>query len=512
MRASKTKNKEQRRGIGMRWKLFAFLVAFVVFMLIVIWVFQILLLDHFYKDIKYKELESISDVISDYLGSDAIDEAVYSCAVDYSTCIRVFRQTDNIAVEVASADVAADCLIHGISQAALNEFYSKTVENGGLYSATSEMKPKLGAFWGSDGDHRPALFDISRSAVGMVYSTVVEGDDGAQYMIMLGSELTPVDATVNTLQTQFIWIAFVMVVGAFLLAFLISRNISAPIAKMNRSAKKLAEGRYDVTFEGRGYREIRELSDSLNYASEELSRADQLQRELIANVSHDLRTPLTMIKGYSEVMRDIPEENTPENLQVIVDETTRLSELVNDMLDLSRIHAGTRQPQPTRFCLTVAVREVMSRYDRLVSVDGYRIEFAEDGEAWITADRVMILQVVYNLINNAVNYAGEDKYVLVEQKIQDGTVRISVTDHGAGIKPEELDRIWDRYYKVDRVHKRATVGTGLGLSIVKGILEAHRATYGVESAPGRGSSFWFALPTDGESAAETEHSDWEEDQ
>ena len=330
----------------------------------------------------------------------------------------------------------------------------------------------------------------------MVYNTVVQGEDGATYMIMLGSELTPVDATVNTLQLQFGWITFFMLIGAFLLAFLISKNISAPIAKMNRSAKKLAEGRYDVTFDGRGYREIRELADSLNYASEELSRTDQLQRELIANVSHDLRTPLTMIRGYSEVMRDIPGENTPENLQVVVDETTRLSELVNDMLDLSRIRAGTRQPQIERFCLTDAVREVMMRYDRLVSVDGYRIELVADGEAWIQADRVMILQVIYNLINNAVNYAGEDKCIVVEQTVQDGSVRISVTDHGAGIAPEQLDRIWDRYYKVDRVHKRAAVGTGLGLSIVKGILESHRATYGVESAVGRGSSFWFSVPVD----------------
>ena len=512
MRASEREYSKKKRGIGMRWKLFAFLVAFVIFMLSVVWVFQILLLDHFYKDIKYKELESISGVISDYLGSDEIDEAVYSCAVDYSTCIRVFRQIDNVAVEVASADVAADCLIHGISQTELNDFYSKTVDKGELYAATQELKPQLGAFWGSNGNRRPDLFDTNRSAVGMVYNTIVEGEDGAQYMIMLGSELTPVDATVNTLQTQFGWIAVVMVVGAFLLAFLISRNISRPISKMNRAAKKLAEGRYDVTFDGRGYQEIRELSDSLNYASQELSRTDRLQRELIANVSHDLRTPLTMIKGYSEVMRDIPGENTPENLQVIVDETTRLSELVNDMLDLSRIRTGTRQPQVTRFCLTAAVREVMSRYDRLMSVDGYRIEFAADDEAWITADRVMILQVMYNLINNAVNYAGEDKCVLVEQQIQDGTVRIAVTDHGAGINPEELDRIWDRYYKVDRVHKRAAVGTGLGLSIVKGILEAHRATYGVESAPGRGSSFWFALPATDEDTAGLDNTDLEEDQ
>ena len=503
MSASKRKN-GKASGVGMRWKLFGYLVAFVGFILAVIWIFQILLLDFFYKDIKYKELESISDVIAEYLGSEEIDGAVYSCAVDYTTCIRVFRHSANVAVEVASADVSADCLIHNISQGALNDFYRKAVENGGLYVATREMEPQLGAFWGSDGNRRPDLFDTNRSAVGMVYNAVVTGADGSRYMIMLGSELTPVDATVNTLLTQFGWIAFVLVIGAFFLAFLISRNISRPIVEMNHAAKKLAEGRYDANFDGDGYREIRELSDSLNYASEELSRTDQLQRELIANVSHDLRTPLTMIKGYSEVMRDIPGENTPENLQVIVDETTRLSELVSDMLDLSRIRTGTRQPQSARFGLTAAVKEVMRRYDRLMRVDGYRIEFESDGDTYVFADRVMILQVVYNLINNAINYVGEDKYVLVKQVTEGDTVRVSVTDHGTGIKPEDMDRIWDRYYKVDRVHKRAAVGTGLGLSIVKSVLEAHRATYGVESAVGRGSTFWFTLPLDVETPNEAE--------
>ena len=107
---------------------------------------------------------------------------------------------------------------------------------------------------------------------------------------------------------------------------------------------------------------------------------------------------------------------------------------------------------------------------------------------------MMILQVVYNLINNAINYSGEEKVVQVRQTVEEKEVRISVIDRGAGISPEQIDRIWDRYYKVDRVHKRAAVGTGLGLSIVKGILEGHRATYGVESAEGVGSRFWFSLP------------------
>lgn len=136
----------------------------------------------------------------------------------------------------------------------------------------------------------------------------------------------------------------------------------------------------------------------------------------------------------------------------------------------------------------------MNRYRKLTEKDGYRIEYSADTDAFVYGDRSRLLQVIYNLINNALNYAGSDKLVRVEQTILDDRVRVSVSDNGEGIPPEKLANIWDRYYKVDRVHKRAVIGTGLGLSIVKEVLEAHGATYGVESRTEAGSTFWFELP------------------
>ena len=200
-----------------------------------------------------------------------------------------------------------------------------------------------------------------------------------------------------------------------------------------------------------------------------------------------------MIKGYAEVMRDIPGENTPENVQIIIDETARLSDLVNDMLDLSRIRSGVRKPEMQVFSLTETIRDTLLRYERLIKQDGYHIEFLAENDVRIFADRNMILQVVYNLINNAINYTGEDRCVTVRQESIDDRVRISVIDTGEGIAEDQLAMIWERYYKVDKVHKRATVGTGLGLSIVKGILELHHASYGVKSTLGKGSVFWFEL-------------------
>lgn len=499
------RERKSRRGVGIQWRLLGYLSIFIAFILVVLWIFQIQMLNRFYENIKNQELENIAEALLAVLGDDEMtEETVYACAVEYSTCIRVFRVEGALARSIASADVSGDCIIHHITPDYLSTLYGYAKENGGIYMGQVQFRAG-GMVW-TDQSGRPhaerlpadsdAVDDgtVSSGDVSAIYIRVAEGDDGKEYVLMLDAALTPMSATVSTLKTQFWWIAVVLLLGALLLAYLMSRRISRPLVRMNEAARTLAAGRYDVQFSGQGYRETRELAATLNYAAGELSRTDMLQKELIANVSHDLRTPLTMIRGYGEVMRDLPGENTPENVQVIIDETDRLSELVNDMLDLSRLQAGTRAPEFEVFDLTETVRSVMLRYEKLMRHDGYRITFAADESAFICADRTMILQVVYNLINNAVNYAGENRRVEVIQQTENGRVRLCVRDFGEGIEPEQLPLIWDRYYKVDRVHRRAMVGTGLGLSIAKGVLELHGAGYGVNSTPGQGSEFWFELP------------------
>ena len=278
------------------------------------------------------------------------------------------------------------------------------------------------------------------------------------------------------------------------MAYFISERVTRPVAAMNNEAKKLAVGNYDVNFEGGDFCETAELGATLNYAANELSKLDTMQKELISNISHDLRTPLTMISGYSEVMRDIPGEMTGENMQIIIDETKRLSTLVNDLLDLSRLTGGQRRLNRAVFSLTECVRSTIGRYSHLVERDGYTITFDADCDVLCEADEILILQVIYNLISNAINYTGEDKRIHVSQLVQNGICRISVTDTGEGIPEDKLPHIWDRYYRTGDFHKRAVSGTGLGLSIVKNALILHHASFGVSSTIGVGSTFWFELP------------------
>ena len=481
-RSVRTRKLNDRHEMGISWRLFGVLLIFIAFALAVIWIFQVVLLNTFYKQSKMQEFSTTDTALTEKLGDvDRLNEAANFYASEYDECIRVFCIKDNQAHElVDNACTTKACLIHCVSEEVLRTYINKATESENHIYVEHLKHPR-----NSDGN-------ASSRTLGTVYVSVKEMQDKT-YVIMLNSEHIPLNATVNTLEMQFSWIALVLLIAALVVALMLSRSVCKPLKEMGESAEKLARGDYKAKFKGGNYREAQELADALNYAAEELSKVDNLQKELVANISHDLRTPLTMIKGYGEVMRDIPDENTPENIQVIIDETERLTELVNDMLDISKIRSGSRKPEVEEFNLTQTVKEVMARYVKLTEHDGYNITFDFEREIYVRADRTMILQVVYNLINNAINYTGSDKFVRVVQSQVGNSVRISVTDTGEGIKKEDMPYIWDRYYKVDKVHKRAMVGTGLGLSIVKGVLEAHGAVYGLNSKIGKGTTFWFEL-------------------
>ena len=491
------------RGISVRWKLAVYMSVFVACVLVITWIFQVFLLDGFFKYVKHEELEETASSLSSLLeDEELLAAAAFNEARQHSMCIVIYQISDGaVGKRVLEVDATGSNVILTLRPKQLEYFYQKAESNRGIYFSSTVGTGGLEVEDSQRFDRFPfpqkdssAIVENRNLRMMYVKLTEIESNGSTDcYMILLDTHHQPLNSTVRTLTTQFAWIAIIILIIAGVAVWMLYRKISAPLIRMTESAKLLARGNYDVEFAGQEYLETHELADTLNYAAGELSKLDKLQKELLANISHDLRTPLTMIKGYGEVMRDLPGENTPENIQVIIDETSRLADLVNDLLDLSRLQANMREPKIECFNLTLAVREVLQRYETLVKHLGYRIEFHADIEAWVSADRQMLLQVLYNLINNAVNYTGEDRLVTVTQTLTDGRVRISVTDTGKGISPEEMPLIWDRYYKVDRVHRRAMIGTGLGLSIVKSILELHRAQYGVESQKGSGSTFWFEM-------------------
>ena len=476
--------------MGIRWRLFACLALFTLLILLTLWFFQVRLLSTFYEREKFSELEQSAEELKKYVVEENARELVSDYAKQKGLCILVITVKDGVGRMLVNADVTPECMIHHMSAETVEGLYASAKKNGGVFDKRFEFDatdvPEEGRFPG---------FPQRGSSVNAIHVQVLEAD-GLEYVMLLDCELMPVDATVRTLELQFVWIAGVLLVLAFLLAILLSHIVAKPLVQITQKAEKLSAGEFEVDFsQGGAYREVQELADTLSFAAKEIGAAGRLQRELIANISHDLRTPLTMIKGYSEMMRDIPGENSAENIQAVIDETTRLSDLVKDLLDLSKLQSGTMKPDFSVFDLTQLLREALDRYNTLIKHKGYRIESViPEGEVLVRGDRTMLLQVLYNLVGNAVNYTGESKRVLVTQTLKQGVVRLAVADEGEGIPPEQIAQIWDRYYRVDKEHRCAVMGSGLGLSIVKGVMEAHNASYGVESAVGAGSVFWFELP------------------
>lgn len=469
--------------ISIKWRIFAYIISFCAILLALLWLVQTVYLDSFYRSIKKSELNNARKKIVSSIGSDNISNVIEEVSQRYDICVLIADENGNT---LYSYESGRNCNIHKLSESVIKQIYSKSGEKDSYVDIKLEDKLM------QDMPDKFSRAPIKKND-NVMQSCIVKNNEGKKLVVILDSVISPVDATKQTLRVQLIYISGFMVILSLILAFMISWKISKSIIKVNRAAKELSKGNYNVEFDGKDYKEISELSDTLNYTASQLEKTDLLQKELIANVSHDLRTPLTMITGYSEVMRDIPGENTPENVQVIIDETNRLTRLVNDMLDISKIQAGFTGLETKEYDVTESIASAIERYDRLVGPYGYNIIFNSNEHIIVDADEFKIYQVIYNLISNAVNYTGEDKKVIVNQKFDGKKVRIEVIDTGEGISESELENVWERYYKVDKNHKRAVLGTGLGLSIVKNILKLHNANFGVESEKGQGSTFWFEL-------------------
>lgn len=471
-------------------------------MLVFLWVFQIAFLDTCYTLIRRAQVQGCASHITTKLQNGGnVTSEINSFSRENEMSVFVYDTSDEIMTKEYGSEFNNPLGLRDINMHNVYAFYRLAVNSGGKYISTSEDDNEEVDFSEIE-NYNSSSDEIDESGVingghlraqNLIYAEIVNLGNDNERFVLVTAMVTPVDAVINTIRVQLIVVSVVFILFAIILAFLVSRRLSRPLVEINTTIKELARRNYNVEFNSRGYLEVNELSDTLNITRRELQRTDNLRQELIANISHDLRTPLTMITGYGEVMRDLPGENTPENVQVIIDEANRLTNLVNDMLDLSKLQSGAIELEPEQFSLTEEINDIFRRYTKLREQEGYNISFKYDTNVYVNADRIKLGQVIYNFINNAINHSGEDKTVIVTQKVHDKRVRVEVEDHGEGIPEDKLEYIWDRYYKVDKEHKRGVIGTGLGLSIVKNILDLHGARYGVKSKLNQGSTFWFEL-------------------
>jgi signal transduction histidine kinase len=311
--------------------------------------------------------------------------------------------------------------------------------------------------------------------------------------LFIEAPVEPIDSTISIIREQLAYITIILFELAFIATVLISRRISRPIEKLTDTAQKFGEGDYEVEFSAEGYKEIEELATVLDDARNEVKKVTDLRKDLIANISHDLRTPLTMVKAYGEMIRDLSGDDPvkrEKHCQIIIDEADRLSNLVNSILELSKLESSNLELNPSDYSVHGQIEDVLKRYTLLIEENGYDIHFEPDEDRRITADYEKMSQVLYNFVNNAINYSGDEKHICIRQINKPGVVRIEVSDNGKGIPKDQLSQVFDRYYRGGKV-RRETVGTGLGLSICKEILKLHEFSFGVKSEEGKGSTFWY---------------------
>jgi signal transduction histidine kinase len=281
---------------------------------------------------------------------------------------------------------------------------------------------------------------------------------------------------------------------SILYAFFIGKRITSPLVRLSQEVRKAGKNEnYEIKTDGNAYVELDDLARSLNVSLKEQQKTEHFRRDLVANVSHDLRTPLTMIKAYAEMIRDISggvKAKRDKHTNVIIEEADRLTLLVNDILSLSRLQSSVDVLEKTTFNLSELTENVLYRFETVVKEQGYTIIKDIEPDLYINGDEKKIEEVIYNLIGNSINYTGEDKTVKVYLKKSGYSAVMEVLDSGKGMDSEQINTIWEKYYRVSETHHRAVKGTGLGLSIVKTILESHGLKFGVLSKPGVGSNFY----------------------
>ena len=510
--------------MNVRWRIFGAVLIPTLVILVVLWVLNTLLLGVFYSGIKTSELKKTTENVINNLESEDINDRILWLSNEGDINIRVI-ETEQFKTLFSTGEVF-NSVTYGWEAFSMFKLYEEIEEDGGelvrYYSAQVDQEmppenpqnskrkymdvpPELPEGLPMNNEEMrhfrehfravpgPRFFDNVGKHNDLLYAKIAILSDGTEVMVVADTRISPLDSTVKVLRHQLLFCSIITVIISLAVSFFVAKRISKPIEKINESAKVLAEGNFDVSFDGKGYREIEELNDTLNYASTELGKVEQLREELMANVSHDMRTPLTMIVGYGEMMRDIPGENNAENIQVIIDEANRLSEFVTSILDLSKLQNGMEQPDLERTDVADVVRKSVERYKKLVPDAEFVLEDEQVSDAFVMCDATKITQALHNLIDNAVNYANAPKRITVRLLMKDEAIRTEISDNGNGISREELPYIWDRYYKSDSSHRRNVVGSGIGLSIVKEILKKHHARFGVESEDKKGSTFWFEL-------------------
>lgn len=438
--------------------------VFIAVILLALWAIQIQFLQVFYERNVIEKIDTVAEDIK--ANKNNLDVLLQEYAYSNDMCIEYYHDT----VEIDYNLKKNSCILRDYSYE-IAKYKAELINNQKDYMILYAKKTNI----------KSILYAVNL---------------GNSNYVFLNATLEDMNSATALLKKQLIYLILILILASCIMAIFVSRRLNRPILKIISTAREMGKGNFNVKFEKSNVEELDELCDVLTVAASEMNKTEELKRDLLANVSHDLKTPLTMIKAYAEKVKDITykdPEKREKDLNVIIEETDRLNNLVNDLLDLSKMQAGESELNIEEYDIVKNINEILKRYDIVVEKEGYKFELDMPKSAKVKADKAKIEQVIYNLINNAIEHTGEDLRVIITVKKQLDSVMISIKDTGAGLTEEEKQLVWNRYYKKEKKHKRNVIGSGIGLSIVKGILESHKCEYGIDSKVGQYTSFYFKL-------------------
>lgn len=458
-------------------------VILVFIIIILLWFFQIVFLDKFYIAFEVnKAIKQADEITSQIESTNSLNE---DSITDIMSEWESYIYKKQLSIEILNTD---NTVIYKASYSSID--MSKAEATGKAFHEVYLM--------GLEGQEEKKVIthpiydmDFLVTDVPIIISQKVEG------VMIISMPMTSVKDTAEILKKQLGIMTIIVLLLACIMAFNISKLFAEPISKLSQQAEAYATGDYKSRILHPNNDEIGKLAGIMNKMGEELQRNEVLQKELIANVSHELRTPLTLIRGYAEAIRDITgdqPEKRAKQLEIIIVEAKRLGNMVEDVLDLSSLQAGAVTMEIKPFSIQDLLVELKEHFEleqsgRHLELSGV-LEFNNN----LLGDVERIQQVFYNLVGNAFRHVGEDHKVIVAIiDVDDQKVRLEVKDHGEGIAQEDIDHVFDRYYRGKRKNGKKRDGTGLGLAIVKSILEMHQSAYGVNSILGEGTTFWFEL-------------------
>ena len=468
-------------------KLWLYFVLFTALIFIVLWLLQTVFLQNFYNDMLISNIKTTAEQIEKSCTDENFGEIIDRLSLSNSILIYI---TDSDANIIYSSDQ-----FKGVTSKNHDSNGKRLVDGAKHFGSYRNLPDGFGEF----------LFALSTSENGTYENTVngiytygkyILSESQEKYILYIKTTLDAVGATVDIIRVQLIWGTALSLITGFILSWFIARSFARPVAMLTKKAEHIGEENFSVNFQKGFCSELDELNDVLDETSRKLKQSRTFQSELLANVSHDLRTPLTMIKGYAEMVRDISrtdEEQCHADIEVIIREADRLSAMVNEILEYSEMQSAETQPAFEKVDFSGLVRRVCGNFQTFYSRENGHIQTDIQDNIKINGNAGRLERAVYNLLDNAVRHNSGGHPVEFHLYCRNGQAILCITDHGTGIPEEERKHIWNRYYTYRQRDKKGV--SGLGLAIVRQIVEMHKGLCTVESTLGQGSTFSIVLHT-----------------